>query len=67
MSLAPVTSDADEVARVEAWRLYCLLEVGYSEVQASALAAKPSVDLHYAIELVKERGCPPLTATAILL
>jgi hypothetical protein len=51
---------------VEAWRLENLLEAGYPSEVAVELAIC-QVDLHKAIELVVDRGCPPELAGRILL
>jgi hypothetical protein len=50
----------------ESWRWGCLVEVGYSPELASRLAMSSRVDLHKAIDLVKD-GCPPELASEILL
>lgn len=50
---------------VELWRFEQLLEAGYPLDVADRLAARRDVDLHQAVELL-ERGCPVLTAYAIL-
>lgn len=54
-----------EWEQVEAWRLRCLINAGYTVPLAEKIAASP-VDLHHAVELVKQ-GCPPETAARILL
>ena len=55
----------DEPERVLAWRISRLVEAGYCDEGAAALACS-AVDLHSAVELV-ERGCPPELALRILL
>lgn len=55
----------NEPAKVESWRLHTLLEAGYPVHLAERLAAS-EVDLHVAVELVRQ-GCEPATAAEILL
>lgn len=62
MEIAPPTEDE----KVESWRLSTLLNVGYPLELAETLAAAHDVDLHQAVELVRN-GCAPETAVAILL
>ena len=49
------------------WRLHRLLEAGYETTAAAAIAVKREIDLHEAVRLVTEKGCPPERAAAILL
>ena len=55
-----------EAERVERWRAEELERAGYELSAAAVLAASPSVDLHFAVELLA-RGCPQDTAMQILL
>lgn len=55
----------NEPAKVESWRLHTLLEAGYPVHLAERLAAS-EVDLHVAVELLRQ-GCEPATAAEILL
>jgi hypothetical protein len=55
----------DELVEVLRWRQRRLLQSGYAEEDARALAARPDVDLHRAVELL-ERGCPPELAVRIV-
>jgi hypothetical protein len=55
-----------EAVRVTCWRATELIRAGYDAETAFALAEKPEVDLHLALELVG-RGCPPDLACKILL
>ena len=48
-----------------AWRRRRLLDAGFDDDLADALAAEYRVDLHAVLELV-ERGCPPVLAARIL-
>jgi hypothetical protein len=52
----------DEVVR---WRRARLLRAGYSEETARQLAELRDVDLHRAVDLVRQ-GCPPGLAARIL-
>lgn len=52
-------------ADVTAWRRCRLLEAGFPDGLARALAATPSVDVHSLLQLV-DRGCPPELAARIL-
>ncbi len=54
-----------ELARLEAWRLQQLLEVGYKQHRAEQLAGA-DVDIHLACWLVAN-GCDQKTALMILL
>ena len=58
--------DDTELERVQAWRAEELERAGYSPAAAAQLAARLDVDLHRAIDLVRE-GCAPDTALSILL
>jgi hypothetical protein len=50
---------------VHAWRRCRLLDAGFPEPVAEAVAADRRFDLHALLELV-DRGCPPLLAARIL-
>lgn len=52
--------------RLEAWRLEQLLQAGYAPFRADLIAARDDIDLHQAVELVKN-GCPQRLALKILL
>ena len=51
---------------VIAWRRHELRRAGYDPKQASQLAPRFDVDLHRAVDLVRE-GCAPTLAMRILL
>jgi hypothetical protein len=51
---------------VERWRSDELQRAGYPEELAERLAARPDVDLHRALDLVRD-GCTPQLAADILL
>jgi hypothetical protein len=55
-----------EEERVAHWRLEQLLRAGYDETAALILADLVHVDLHEAVDLVRQ-GCAPDTALRILL
>jgi hypothetical protein len=55
----------NEPAKVESWRLHVLLEAGYPVHLAERLAGS-EVDLHHAVELLRQ-GCEPAIAAEILL
>jgi hypothetical protein len=55
-----------ELERVQAWRAEELERAGYPSPAAAKLAARLDVDLHRAIDLVRQ-GCPPDVALSILL
>ena len=55
-----------EEARVMEWREQELLRAGFQPTAASALARRPDVDLHRAVDLVRS-GCDPELAARILL
>ena len=55
-----------EDERVAVWRAETLERCGYSPAAASALAIRRDVDLHRALQLVKN-GCSHTTALRILL
>jgi hypothetical protein len=55
-----------EVERIERWRSDELERAGYDPRQAAKLAARHDVDLHTAVDLVRN-GCSPELALAILL
>jgi hypothetical protein len=59
----PKSTEISEVAR---WRLSELVRAGYTWDQGVLLAARPDVDLHDAIDLIR-RGCPGETAVKILV
>jgi hypothetical protein len=53
--------------RVQAWRLEELERAGFPSELARELAARFDIDLHGAVALVTEQGCPPEMAARILL
>ena len=55
-----------ELGRVQAWRAEELERAGYPPAAAAQLAARLDVDLHHAIDLVRQ-GCPHEVALSILL
>ena len=57
----------DAPDKVTDWRMHELFRAGYNRTAAAAIAVKRDIDLHYAVALVREKGCDPDTATKILL
>ena len=55
-----------EMQRIESWRSEELERAGYSREQAATIAARHDVDLHVAVDLVRN-GCTPDLALLILL
>ena len=55
-----------EMDKVEHWRAEELVRAGYDPSDAVALAARHDIDLHRAVELVRN-GCPYETAIEILI
>jgi len=66
MSAAEVEVRESEVERIERWRTGELLRAGYDHGAASELAGRLDVDLHTAIDLLRQ-GCPADLALRILL
>ena len=58
--------DDTELERVQAWRAQELERAGYSPEAAAEIAARLDVDLHRAVDLLRQ-GCPHDVALAILL
>jgi hypothetical protein len=56
----------DETVLVESWRAEQLELAGFGAAAAAELAARQDVDLHGAIELLRD-GCPAELALKILL
>jgi hypothetical protein len=55
-----------ELAQVERWRIDELERAGYDPRAAMTLAARHDVDLHHAVDLLRN-GCSPELALQILL
>lgn len=66
MSVVETPIRQSEEERVAHWRLEQLLRAGYDETAALILADQHDVDLHLAVELVRQ-GCSSDTALRILL
>ena len=62
---AAETKNRAESERVEGWRRERLERAGYAPADASELASRTDIDLHWAIRLI-EQGCPPELAAQIL-
>ena len=66
MAAAELTTQETELERIERWGAEELLRAGYVAAAASLLATGADVDLHYAIDLLRN-GCAPELALQILL
>ena len=67
MAAADLEVKADsEIERIERWRAEELERAGYDREQAALIAARHDVDLHHAVDLVRQ-GCPADLALSILL
>jgi hypothetical protein len=55
-----------ELERVEEWRAEELERAGYPIRDAAVLAARHDIDLHFAVDLIRQ-GCPIQVALQILL
>ena len=66
MAAAELTTQETELERIERWRAGELRRAGYEATAASLLAARADVDLHFAIDLLRN-GCAPELALQILL
>jgi hypothetical protein len=66
MAAAELTTQETELERITRWRAEELERAGYEAAAASLLAARTDVDLHYAIDLLRN-GCAPELALQILL
>ena len=66
MAAAELTTRETEQERIERWRAEELERAGYESSAASLLATRNDVDLHYAIDLLRN-GCAPELALQILL
>lgn len=66
MAAAELTTKDTELARIERWRAEELERAGFEAAAASLLASRGDVDLHFAIDLLRN-GCEPELALKILL
>jgi hypothetical protein len=66
MAAAETTTTETEQERIERWRAAELERAGFEPAAASLLAARSDVDLHYAIDLLRN-GCSAELALQILL
>lgn len=62
----PVYNPAADKQVVD-WRLECFTRLGFSQLEASALAVRRDVDHHYVERYFIRRGCPPRLAMEVLL
>jgi hypothetical protein len=66
MAAAELTKQVTEKERIERWRADELERAGFEAAAASLLASRADVDLHFAIDLLRQ-GCSPELALEILL
>jgi hypothetical protein len=66
MAAAETTTTGTEQERIERWRAEELQRAGFEPSAAALLASRSDVDLHYAIDLLRN-GCAPELALQILL
>jgi hypothetical protein len=66
MAAAELTTTDTEQAKIERWRAAELERAGYDPAAAALLAGRNDVDLHHAIDLLRN-GCAPDLALQILL
>jgi hypothetical protein len=66
MAAAELIKQETEQERIERWRAEELERAGFEASAASLLATRADVDLHYAIDLLRN-GCEPELALQILL
>lgn len=66
MSVVETEIHETEEERVARWRLEQLQRAGYDEIAALVLSDLVHVDLHLAVDLVRQ-GCPSDTALRILV
>ena len=66
-ALALQRLDEMQVDPVTNHRFDTLLAAGYGRTAAAAIAVRRDIDLHFAEELVRVKGCDPEVAASILL
>ena len=66
MSAAELTTQDTEQEKIERWRAAELERAGYEPSDARVLASRADIDLHHAIDLLRN-GCSPQLALQILL
>ena len=66
MAAAELEIAETETDRIERWRKEILESAGYGADAAAELALRQDIDLHHAVDLVKQ-GCPTQVALRILL
>jgi hypothetical protein len=66
MAAAEATTKDTEREKIERWRAGELERAGYEASDAALLASRGDIDLHYAIDLLRN-GCSPALAVQILL
>jgi hypothetical protein len=66
-STATASTVLTEDDKVAEWRIGELKRGGWSQEGATKIGCHASIDLHFAVDLVKSGNCPEETALAILL
>jgi hypothetical protein len=66
LTAAELQRPKDELRIVEEWRVEELVRAGYAESAARTIAQRTDVDLHRAVDLLRN-GCSPELALNILL
>jgi hypothetical protein len=66
MTAAELDFSIGETEIIHAWRVEALERAGYLPSEATELAVRVDIDLHRAVDLVKQ-GCPSDLALKILL
>ena len=66
MAAAELTTKETEQERIQRWRAEELERAGFEPAAAALLASRHDVDLHHAIDLLRN-GCEPELALQILL
>ena len=66
MPAAETPTRETEIERIERWRAEKLERAGYPADDAVTLAARHDIDLHHAVDLLRQ-GCPADIAVRILI
>ena len=66
MPATETSSSETELERIERWRAEELERAGYPPEDAGRLATRHDIDLHHAVDLLRQ-GCPPDVAVRILI
>jgi len=66
VTAAELQRPKDELETVQTWRVEELVRAGYDESAAKTIAQRYDIDLHRAVDLLRN-GCPPDLALNILI